>query len=172
MKTYLITLLAAGGFVLVGCNKSVESASSDFNQLPPAVQKTVRAQSPNGEIASASKKTRDGVEYYEIEFREPGTNPKIEVALDGKLLNTDMAKPANAITKALTPTGAVGTKLSALPEAAQKTIQTRAPNGQITNISRSEKDGRAIYEIEFKDQGKNPTMKVAEDGTLVQDLQK
>ena len=83
-----------------------------------------------------------------------------------------MSKPANIIQKALTPTGAVGTKLSALPEAAQKTIQSKAPNAQIANISRSDKDGRAIYEVTFKDQGKNPTIKVAEDGTLVQDLQK
>jgi len=29
-----------------------------------------------------------------------------------------------------------------------------------------------IYEIEFQEKGKNPNIRVAEDGTLVQDLQK
>ena len=169
MKTSLVTLVAAVGLLMAGCNKSVENASSDFNQLPPAVQKTVRAQSPNGEIASVSKKTRDGAEYYEIEFREPGTNPKLEVAVDGKLLNTDMSKPANVIQKALTPTGAVGTKLSALPEKAQMTIKAKAPEAEIADISRQEKDGRVIYEVAFKDKGK---MQVADDGTVVQDVQK
>ena len=29
-----------------------------------------------------------------------------------------------------------------------------------------------IYEVEFAERGKNPTIRVADDGTLVQDLQK
>lgn len=171
MKAYVVTLIAAAGLV-AGCNRSLESASNDFNTLPPAVQKTVRAQSPNGEIASVNKTTRDGVDVYDIEFREPGNNPKITVATDGKLLSSDMAKPAGTIQRALTPTGAVGTKLSSLPLAAQKTIQSKAGNAEIADISRQEKDGRVIYEVEFTEKGKNPTIKVAEDGTLVQDLQK
>lgn len=171
MKQYAVTLLAAAG-LLVGCNRSLESASTKFNELPPAVQKTVRAQAPNGEIANVSSKTDNGMQIYEIEFREPGTNPKILVAADGKLVSTDMAKPAGAVERLLTPTGAVGTKLSALPEKAQKTIQEKAPNAEIADISRHETNGRVIYEVEFKDKGKNPTMRVAEDGTLVQDLQK
>jgi len=171
MKQYAVTLLAAAG-LLVGCNRSLESASNKFNELPPAVQKTVRAQAPNGEIANVTTRTENGATIYEVEFREPGSNPKIQVAADGKLINTDMPKPAGAVERLLTPTGAVGTKLSALPEKAQKTIQERAPNAEITNISRHENNGRVIYEVEFKDQGKNPTLRVAEDGTLVQDLQK
>ena len=172
MKKYLVTLMAASGMLLVGCNKSIEKESTAFNELPPAVQKTVRAQAPQGEIANVSHKTKDGVEQYEIEFREPGTNPKILVAADGKLITTDMTRVVGGVEKALTPTGAVGTKLSALPEAAQKTIQSKMPNAEIADISRKDKDGRAIYQVEFKDKGKNPTIQVAEDGTLVQDLQK
>jgi hypothetical protein len=172
MKLYAVTLVAAAGLLFAGCNRSIESASADFNSLPPSVQKTVRAQSPNGEIAHINKTSREGVEVFEIEFREPGTNPKIIVAADGKLVSADMAKPAGTVERALTPTGAVGTKFSALPAAAQKTIQSKAPNAEIADVARHEKDGRVIYEVEFKDKGKNPSIKVAEDGTLVQDLQK
>jgi len=171
MKIYVVTLITAVG-LLVGCNQSIEQASQKYNELPPAVQKTVRAQAPNGEIAKVSHKTENGIELYEIEFREPGTNPKIVVASDGKLMSTDMAKPAGAIERALTPTGAVGTKFSALPEKVQKTIQSHAPATEIVDVSRHETNGRVIYEVEFKDKGKNPTIRVAEDGTLVQDLQK
>jgi uncharacterized membrane protein YkoI len=172
MKLQVIALIASLGLFVMGCNKSVESASDQFNQLPPAVQKTVRAQAPNGEIADVSKRTDNGMEIYQVSFREPGKNPKIEVAADGKLLSTEMTRPAGAVERLLTPTGATGTKLSALPEAAQKTIQAKAPNAQIADISRHEKDGRVIYEVEFSEKGKNPTIKVADDGTLVQDLQK
>jgi uncharacterized membrane protein YkoI len=171
MKKYLVTVIAAAG-LLTACNRSIESASKDFNELPPAVQKTVRAQAPNGEIAHVNHRTDNGMDVYDIEFREPGSNPKISVARDGKLVSTDMARPAGPVERALTPTGAVGTKFSALPEKVQKTIQTSAPPNEIADISRHESNGRVIYEVEFKDKGKNPTIRVAEDGTLVQDLQK
>jgi hypothetical protein len=108
-----------------------------------------------------------------VEFRNPnGANSKVLVAGDGTLVGSDLPRAAGAVQRALTPTGAVGTPLSALPEAAQKTIKTAAPDAPIEKISRHDNNGRTIYEVEFKEPGKNPTIKVAEDGQLVQSLQK
>ena len=81
------------------------------------------------------------------------------------------AAMAGAMSGAM-PTGAVGTKFSALPEAVQKTIQAHAPETSIADISRETDNGRTVYEVSFQDTGKNPSIKVAEDGTLVQNLQK
>jgi len=172
MKRYTITLLAATG-LLVGCNQSIETASTKFNELPPAVQKTVRAQAPNGEITAVNKTTENGMDVYEVKFKQPdGSTPKVMVGMDGKLVSSDFPKTAGGVERALTPTGATGTKFSALPEAAQKTIKAKAPDAEIADISRHEDNGRVYYTVEFTDKGKNPTIKVAEDGTLVQDLQK
>src|SRR5258705_11976784 len=110
MKINGITLMAALALV-VGCNKSVESASQKFNELPPAVQKTVRAQYPNGEVADATKKTANGMDVYEIQFREPGSNPKLVVATDGRLIKCNLTEPAVAIERGLTPTSRVVTTL-------------------------------------------------------------
>jgi uncharacterized membrane protein YkoI len=173
----MVTLIAAAGLA-AGCNRSVESNSQSFNTLPPAVQKTVRSQSPNGEITSVSKTSENGMDAYKVKIHSPGANDNstLVVGMDGRVLSTDMPNNPNGIVsdvkKALAPTGAVGTQFSALPEAAQKTIQAHAPNGQIADISRHTDNGRVIYEVSFTDQGKNPSIKVAEDGTLVQDLQK
>ena len=172
MTKFAVTLLASAG-LLVGCNQSVEKASQNFNELPPQVQKTVRAQSPNGEIASVSKMSTNNMDAYKVEFKnDNGRNPVVIVGANGTLLSSELPRQAGAIERALTPTGAAGTPFSALPEAAQKTIQAQAPNAPIADISRHEDNGRVIYEIEFKDKGKNPSIKVAEDGTLVQNLQK
>ena len=65
-------------------------------------------------LANAGKNS-GGPEVYEVEFREPGTNPKLVIAMDGRLVNSDLAKPAGALERAVTPVGAVGTKFSALP---------------------------------------------------------
>ena len=163
----------AAAAMAAGCNQSIESASQDFNSLPPAVQKAIRAEAPDAEIASISKTTENGMDAYSVEIRRQGNNAKMLVSADGRVLSSDMPrKPAGSLEKALTPTGAVGTQFSALPEKVQKTILARAPAIDIANISRHEDNGRVTYEVEFKDTGKNPTMRIADDGTLVQDLQK
>lgn len=169
-KQILVALMAAG--LVVGCSQSVQTASQKFNELPPAVQKTVRAQAPNAEITDVSKTSQDGRDVYQVQLSENGQNPKVVVATDGTLISSDMPKPAGGLERMLTPTGATGTSYSSLPESVQKTIKAQAPNAQISSISRHEDNGRTIYEISFQDQGKNPTMKIADDGTLVQPLQK
>jgi uncharacterized membrane protein YkoI len=171
MKTYTLSLLAAAG-LLVGCNQSVQTASQKFNEMPPAAQKTVRAQAPNAEIVDVSKTTQNGRDEYEVQFRQGDQTPKVIVASDGTLISSELAKPAGALERALTPTGATGTQFSSLPEAAQKTIRSQAPADQISSITRHENNGRVSYEVSFKEPGKNPTLEVAEDGTLLQGLQK
>lgn len=177
IKIYLVTLLAAAGLA-AGCNQSVESASADFNSLPPAVQKTVRSESPNGDITRVSKTSQNGVDAYKVDIRNQGADKDstMIVAMDGRVLSSDMPTTQNGVVsdvkKALTPTGAVGTQFSALPETVQKTIKAHAPDAPISNISRETDNGRTIYEISFEDSGKNPSIKVADDGTLVQNLQK
>lgn len=171
MKVVLFTMVLAAGMV-AGCRQNVETVSEKFNELPAPVQKTARAQAPNDEITAVSQKTQDGKQVYEIEFREQDRNPKVVVATDGTLLSSEFAKSANPLERLLTPTGGTGTPLSALPEAVQKTILSKAPNAPISSITRHENNGRVIYEVSFQDSGKNPTIQVADDGTLVQSLQK
>jgi uncharacterized membrane protein YkoI len=171
MKKYLITLMTATG-LLVGCNPSVEKASADFNSLPRQVQKAVRAQAPDAQVASINHRTDNGRDIYDIDLKRGDQTSKMTVAADGTVLNSDFAKTPGTLEKVLAPTGATGTKLSALPEKAQRTIKNSAPDAAIADIKRTEENGRVIYVVEFQEKGKNPTIRVAEDGQLVQDLQK
>ena len=63
-------------------------------------------------------------------------------------------------------------KLGDLPQAVQNTVQQHAPNAEIANIKKSTMNGQTVYQVSFKEPGKNPKLEVAEDGTLVQDLKK
>src|SRR3954471_1783101 len=96
IKVYMVTLIAAAGMA-VGCNQSVESNSQSFNTLPTAVQKTVRSQSPNGEITSVSRTTENGVEAYKVQIHNPSNNndSTMLVAMDGRVLNSDMPNNPN-----------------------------------------------------------------------------
>ena|SRR2546423_14362226 len=196
MTKYLIAIVAAASLLLAGCSQKshVEKTSQEFNALPSAVQKAVRAQSPNAEVASVDRKTRAGVNYYVIDLKEGDRTRKITVGENGMLMENDRERgmgsssPDSGITSGRwtessrtnsvlgAPNGTTGRAasidLSALPEAVQKTLKSKAANATIKNIRRHDENGRLIYEFEFEDEGKNPTMRVAEDGTVVQTLKK
>ena len=80
----------------------------------------------------------------------------------------------NRVVPSVEIKGSATTKsqLSALPEPVRKTVQKQVGNAEIAGINKKDDNGRVIYEIEFKDSGKNPTIKVAADGTIVEGLQK
>lgn len=171
MKSRILAGVIIGAAALLSaCSEDVKVASESFNDMPRAVQKTVRAQAPEAEIETVKRTRRDGAEVYEVEFRQAGERARVVVAPDGTLVQTDLAEKAGSLSRALTPTGATGTPLSALPLEVQKTVQSQAGSSPIQSISRNEVRGRVVYEVEFADRGRNPTLRVAEDGTLVESL--
>src|SRR5436190_17672674 len=102
MKTQILSAIAISA-LLVGCSDNQLSRSSStrannmkvasqFNELPSAVQKTVKDQVPNGVIDKISTQTRDGRLVYKIKFQDEGLNPAIYVASDGTLLKSDISR--------------------------------------------------------------------------------
>ena len=173
MKTYLITLTGAAA-ILVGCEqRGVEQASKEFNELPGAVQQTVRAQAPNAEIADVEQKSRDGVTVYEIQFRDKERHPAMQVAADGTLMRYEagtaaVGKPGGlegAVKGSVATT--VENQLSALPVSVQKVIQANAPKAEVVDIRRKEENGRVFYEIEYAGKERKPVLQVAADGHIL-----
>ena len=193
MKKYIYLVLTAGSMIIAGCSRQgkIERTSEQFNALPPAVQHAVRSQARDAEIASVDRKTRENMNYYVIEFKNPDRNPKITVAENGTIITRDLdksmgspgplsgreigtsSKPESTLGAPQGTTGkAASIDLSALPVAVQKTLKSQVPNGVIKGINRHDDNGRMVYEFEFEDQGKNPTMWIGEDGMVVQTLKK
>src|SRR5512146_2839876 len=112
MKIYAmtLTLLAAAG-LLTGCGKNdVETASKRFNELPPEVQKTVRAQAPNADVAEVNKITTNGADAFEVRLLSTGQQQPmyIVVSTNGTLLSSTLNQATGAVERALSPTGATG----------------------------------------------------------------
>ena len=171
MKLYLITMATAAAF-LVGCEqRNVEHASQQFNQLPPAVQKTVRAQAPNAEIADIDQKTREGVTVYQIQFRDKQQHPPMEVAADGTLMRYEAGKPASGAPTAIEgrakgSASSLESQITALPMSVQKAIQANAPRAEVVDINRKEENGRVFYEVQYAGKDHKPTLQVGEDGHI------
>ena len=186
MKTQVLTAIAVS-LLLAGCSDNQWGRSSStrakdmkvasqFSDLPPAVQKTVKEQVPNGVVDKISMQTKDGQLVYKIKFQDEGLNPALYVAADGNVIKSDISRE-----KAYGATGAGAEassgsdrdiKFTQLPAAVQKTIRQQEPDAPIASIRKHTKDGQVLYDVSFKAKGLNPKITVAEDGTLLKDLQK
>jgi hypothetical protein len=60
-------------------------------------------------------------------------------------------------------------KLEDLPAAAQETVRREAGGRDIADIDEERWNERRVYEVEFRQSGRNPQIHVAEDGTIVRE---
>ena len=95
---------------------------------------------------------------------------------DGNILksdiNRDKAIGATGNASDLNTGSSKDLKFTQLPAKVQKAIRDQAPTAKIADIKRRNRDGRIVYEVSFEDKGTNPSMTVAEDGTIIKDIQK
>ena len=169
-----LTVLTVAAALLVACEqRSVEQASNEFNELPAAVQKTVRTQAPNAEIADVGQKTRDGITIYEIQFRDKERHPAMAVAADGTLMRYEagtaaMGKPGDLQGKVKgSVASSMQSQFSALPLGVQKAIEANAPKAEVVDIRRKEENGRVFYEVEYAGKDYKPVLHVAADGHIL-----
>ncbi len=57
--------------------------------------------------------------------------------------------------------------VSDLPAAVRAALEKEAPNGEIEEIEKEEKDGKVVYEVDVKIEGKELELKIAADGTVL-----
>jgi len=60
-----------------------------------------------------------------------------------------------------------GTRLKDLPQPVRDTLQSRMPTAEVSDIDKKTQNGRVVYKISFIEPGKNPSIYVAEDGSVV-----
>lgn len=63
-----------------------------------------------------------------------------------------------------------GTTINDLPQPVKNTLKEKAPTAEIADIDRQSQGGRMIYRITFTEPGKNPTMYISQDGSIVQNM--
>ena len=156
-----------------------------LEDLPPAVQKTVREKAGAQKIADIDRETRTGRTIWEIEFEQEGRNTEIHVGEDGTLvpeasLTGRAANETAARAREVTGTGAaagaqsgrsvfsMGPKWEDLPPAIQQKAMQFGGKEKVADIDREMEDGRVEYEIEFRREGRNLEVEFAEDGTITE----
>ena len=120
-----------------------------IEDLPPAVQKTVKEQTQNAKLVGLSKEKEGGKTVYEL-----------ETLLNGKSRDF-MIDGAGAI---LTVEDEVA--LESIPAAAQQAIQKKVAGGTITKVETLTKGSEVSYEASYTSKsGKKAEYGVNADGT-------
>src|SRR5882762_5013080 len=88
MKTNYLAAIAASGLLLVGAAFAQEKKIKR-SDLPPAVEKTVAAQSAGATIRGFSTEKENGQTLYEVEMTVNGHSKDISMTADGSIVEIE-----------------------------------------------------------------------------------
>ena len=121
----------------------------ELKDLPPAVQKTIQAESKDAEIKRIGKETERGVTQYEVETMLSGKHRDFNVDTKGALLEVEEE-----------------TTIDLIPAAARATILQKVAAGKLGLVELFKTGGETLYEATYKSKdGKKHEVLVKADGT-------
>ena len=147
MKTNYLVAIAASGLLLVGA-ASAQEKKIKRSDLPPAVEKTVAAQSAGATIRGFSTEKEKGQTLYEVEMTVNGHSKDISMAPDGAIVEIE----EQVALDSLSPEVKAG-------------LQAKAGKGKILKVeSLTKKDKLVAYEAQVESNGKKSEVQVGPDG--------
>jgi hypothetical protein len=147
MKVNLFVAFAASGLLLAG-SASAQEKKIKRSDLPPAVEKTVAAQSQGATIRGFSTEKEKGQTLYEAEMTVNGHSKDISMTADGSIVEIEEQVALDSLS----------------PEV-QAGLQAKAGKGKILKVeSLTKKDKLVAYEAKVDTNGKKSEVQVGPDG--------
>jgi len=147
MKANLFVVLAASGLLLAGTS-SAQEKKIKRSDLPPAVEKTVAAQSTGATIKGFSTEKENGQTLYEAEMTVNGHSKDISMTADGSIVEIEEQ-----------------VVLDSLSADVKAGLQTKAGKGKILKVESLTKKGKLVaYEAKVDTDGKKSEVQVGPDG--------
>jgi hypothetical protein len=147
MKTNYLVALVAGGLLLAG-TASAQEKKIKRSDLPPAVEKTVAAQSAGATIRGFSTEKEKGQTLYEVEMTVNGHSKDISIAPDVAIVEIE----EQVALDSLSPEVKAG-------------LQAKAGKGKILKVeSLTKKDKLVAYEAQVDTDGKKSEVQVGPNG--------
>jgi hypothetical protein len=147
MKTNFFVAIAASSLLLAG-TASAQEKKIKRSELPPAVEKTVAAQSAGATIRGFSSEVENGQTLYEAEMMVNGHSKDVLMAADGSIVEVEEQ-----------------VALDSLSAEVKAGLQTKAGKGKILKVeSITKKDKLVAYEAHVDTNGKKSEVQVGPDG--------
>src|ERR1700730_15664646 len=141
---------ASYGFAaLLLAGSAVAETKVKVENLPPAVQKTVKEQTQNAKLVGLSKEKEGGKTGYELETMVNDKSRDFMIDSAGTILSVEDE-----------------VALDSLPDAAKKAIQDKVAGGKISKVETVTKGSEVSYEAAYTTKsGKKAEYGVNADGT-------
>ena len=147
MKTNYLVALVAGGLLLAGA-ASAQEKKIKRSDLPPAVEKTVAAQSAGATIRGFSTEKEKGQTLYEVAMTVNGHSKDVSMATDGSIVEIEEQVAVDSLSPGV-----------------QAGLQAKAGKGKILKVeSLTKKDKLVAYEAQVDTNGKKSEVQVGPDG--------
>jgi hypothetical protein len=147
MKANLFVALAASGLLFAGTS-SAQEKKIKRSDLPPAVEKTVAAESTGATIKGFSTEKEKGETFYEAEMMVNGHSKDVLIAVDGTVVEVEEQ-----------------VVLDSLSADVKAGLQTKAGKGKILKVESLTKKGKLVaYEAQVDTNGKKSEVQVGPDG--------
>jgi uncharacterized membrane protein YkoI len=147
MKINYLLAVAASGLLLAG-TASAQEKKIKRSDLPPAVEKTVAAQSAGATIRGFSTEKENGQTLYEVEMTVNGHSKDISMTTDGSIVEVE-----EQVT------------LDSLSPEVKAGLQAKAGKGKILKVeSLTKKNKLVAYEAKVETNGKKAEVQVGPDG--------
>lgn len=149
MKTTHLAILAACGLLATGSAAAQEHEKKiKRSDLPPAVEKTVAANSQGATIKGFSTEKEDGKTFYEAEMTVNGHSKDMSMTADGSIVEVEEEVAMDS--------------LSADVKAG---LQAKAGKGKLLKVETiTKKDKLVAYEAQVNTNGKKSEVQVGPDG--------
>jgi uncharacterized membrane protein YkoI len=141
---------AGYGFAaLLLAGSAIAESKVKVENLPPAVQKTVKEQTQNAKLVGVSKEKEGGKTVYELETMVNDKSRDLMIDSAGTIISVEDE-----------------VALDSIPEAAKKSIQEKVAGGKITKVETVTKGSEVSYEAAYTSKsGKKAEYAVNADGT-------
>jgi len=147
MRINLFLAIAASGLLLAGI-ASAQEKKIKRSDLPPAVEKTVAAQSAGATIKGFSTEKENGQTLYEVEMTVNGRSKDISMTADGSIVEIEEQ-----------------VALDSLSSVVKAGLQAKAGKGTILRVESLTKKGKLVaYEAQVETNGKKSEVQVGPDG--------
>jgi len=147
MKANLFIAVAASA-LLIAASTSAQEKKIKRSDLPPAVEKTVAAQSTGATFKGFSTEKENGQTLYEAEMTVNGHSKDISMTADGSIVEIEEQ-----------------VALDSLSADVKAGLQTKAGKGKILKVESLTKKGKLVaYEAKVDTNGKKSEVQVGPDG--------
>ena len=140
-----------------------------FKDLPWSAQKVMLDHSSYAHIESVDKYTLpDGRTAYRGVYPKENKRIEIRVTEDGTVLSEHTLGGKSKAGASLKPlSGATKVSFSELPKAAQHAAKAHIGSAKIEDIDKGTLNGKTVYELAYKKDGRTTELRVTEDGKIL-----